>query len=115
MEDRVPGNVFVFSFSEEGFEAIVNLTMVDQEAVMAKMSDLPLPQSVNSILNMMEMRARFNGHRKMEVWLLKLSEDYTEDELLTLANEDPQLVADMARMGIQIAGEKPNRPRKIIS
>lgn len=72
------GNVFVFSFSREGFEAIVNLTALDEEYVMAKMSGEKLPQSVGSIINMMKLRAQFNQERGMEVWLAKLSDEFTE-------------------------------------
>lgn len=114
MTERTPGNVFVFSFSEEGFEAIVNLTEIDQASIMAKLSDDPKTTSVQSILKMMELRARYNQQRKMEVWLVKLSEDFTEKELLQWANEDPQAVADLARRGEQIAGEKPGK-QKIIT
>jgi endonuclease/exonuclease/phosphatase (EEP) superfamily protein YafD len=92
-------NVFVFSFSEQGIEAIVNLSAIDEEYVLAKMGDKRLPQSVSSIISMMTVRAQFNQQRRMEVWLLKLNDDFTEDELLAIADEDPQQIADMARMG----------------
>jgi hypothetical protein len=62
--------------------------------------------SVNSILSMMEVRARFNEHRKMEVWLVKLSEDFDEKGLLEWADKDPQGVADLARMGESVYGGK---------
>jgi hypothetical protein len=103
-------NVFVFSFSQLGVEAIVNLSAIDEKYVLAKMGDQQLPQSVNSILSMMSIRARYNNQRRMEVWLLKLDDDFTEEELLALADDDPQQIADMARMGevvYQIKDEGP--------
>lgn len=102
------GNVFVFSFSNEGFEAIVNLTQIDQTFVMARMGGEKLPQTVNSILSMMELRARYYQQRNMEVWLVKLDDGFTEDELIKMADEDPQMVADIARMGENIIGEQNN-------
>ena len=99
MQRDTDGNVFVFSFSREGFEAIVNLTAIDQEFVMAKLADEKMPTSVSNILNMMSTRARFNEHRGMEIWLVKLDEEITEEELVIMADNDPQAAADMARMG----------------
>lgn len=100
------GNVFAFSFSSEGFEAIVNLTEIDQAYVMAKMADQKLPQSVNSIISQMELRAKFNQARNMEVWLVKLSDDFDEKGLLEMARDDPQVAADIARMGENIIGKR---------
>jgi hypothetical protein len=108
------GNVFVFSFSREGFEAIVNLTALDEEYVMAKMAGETLPKSPGNVISMMELRARFNQEREMEVWLVKLSEDFTEEELLAWSDEDPQAVADLARMGENIIGAKSKRSRVVI-
>ena len=99
MERATDGNVFVFSFSREGFECIVNLTKIDEDFIMAKMAGSSMPQSVSSILNMLTIRARANEHRGMEIWLLKLSEDFTEEELLAMADENPQAAADLARQG----------------
>ena len=108
------GNVFVFSFSQEGFEAIVNLTEIDQRMIMAKMADDKLPQSVNSILTMMTMRARYNQQRRMEVWLVKLSEEFTEEELWALAESDPQAAADIARQGEHLIGNEGRLQKNVI-
>lgn len=114
MERATDGNVFVFSFSREGFECIVNLTKIDQEYVMAKMAGDSLPRSVSSILNMMTIRARANEHRGMEIWLVKLSEDFTEEELLALADESPQAAADLARQGEALFDPR-KKTREVIS
>lgn len=105
----MPGNVWMFSFDMYGFEAVVNLTEIDEHCVMAKMADEKPPQSVNSILNLVEMRARFNQQRNMEVWLVKLDEDFTEEELWEMAQESPQELANMARMGEAIYSEHKTR------
>jgi hypothetical protein len=109
------GNVFVFSFSQEGFEAIVNLSAINEQYIMDKLADKTSKQSVNSILSMMEVRARFNAQRKMEVWLVKLDEEFTEEDLLAWADEDPQGVADLARMGEAVFGGDVARERQVIS
>lgn len=109
------GNVFVFSFSQEGFEAIVNLSDINEQYIMDKLGDKVSVQSVNSILSMMEIRARFNAQRKMEVWVVKLSDEFTEKDLLEWADEDPQGVADLARMGEAVFGGDVAPTRKVIS
>lgn len=110
------GNVFVFSFSNEGFESIVNLTEIDQAAIMSKLAGKQATTSVSSILNMMSIRARYNGERQMEVWLLKLSDDFTEEELTAWAAESPQEVADLARAnGEAVYGAHYHKTSKVIS
>lgn len=114
MTNQTEGTVFAFSFSQEGFEAVVNLTEIDEQCVMAKLADENPPTSVNNILNMMTMRAQFNEHRRMEVWLAKLDSSFTEQELLTWANKDPQAVADLARMGECLFGDR-RKERHVIT
>lgn len=109
------GNVFVFSFSREGFEAIVNLTELDQKYLLAKMGGDTLPQSVGSIIDMMKIRAQFNQNRGMEVWLVKLSEEFTEEYLNAWAARDPQEVANIARMGENVYGDARRHPRAVIT
>lgn len=99
------GNVFSFSFSREGFESIINLTEVDQEELMAKIEDRKPEQSVGSILTGLKLRAQYNQQRGMEVWLVKLDDHYTEENLWAWAESDPQAVADLARMGEALYSE----------
>jgi len=112
-ENPTHGNVFMFSFSQEGFESIVNLTEIDKAYVMAKISDEKTPQSVASILNMVSLRAKFNEQRRMEVWLVKLDNEFTEESLWAWAEEEPQAVANLARMGEHVAGNRSRSERLI--
>jgi hypothetical protein len=112
--ERVSGNVFVLSFSAEGIEAIVNLTAIDEEYVMSKIAGGTESRSVNSILSMMSVRAQFNQQRKMEVWLVKLDESYTEESLVQLGKDDPQAIADLGRMGENVYG-KATSTRQVIT
>jgi len=86
------GNVFLFSFDQNGFEAIVNLTEIDEQCVLAKMADETPPQSVGSIISMCQMRARFNQPRNMEVWLAKLDESLLKRNFLCGQNVIPKLL-----------------------
>lgn len=106
-------NVFVFSFCQNGFEAIVNLTEIDQQDLLNVMAGSTKKSSVNSILTMMKVRAKFNEHRRMEVWLAKLDSSFTEESLLKWADEDPQAVANLARMGEKVYAA--SSPRQVIT
>jgi hypothetical protein len=106
-------NVFVFSFCQNGFEAIVNLTEIDQQDLLNVLADSNKKSNVNSILNMMLLRAKFNENRCMEVWLVKLDSSFTEESLLKWADEDPQAVANFARLGEPVY--TPGSPRKVIT
>lgn len=109
------GNIFVFSFSREGWEAIVNLTEIDEQNIMDKMSDTSPKRTVAEILTMMKTRAQFNQDRGMEVWLVKLDESFTEEGLLEWAEEDPQAVADLARMGEPVYSNYKTRIKDVIN
>lgn len=110
------GNVFVFSFSNEGFESIVNLTEIDQADIMHKLEHGENANNVGEILGMMKVRCMANQHREMEIWLLKLPDDMTEEELNEWAENDPQAVADLAREhGVNVAGGNHAKKKKVIT
>lgn len=88
--------VFVVSFDTAGFEAIVDLTDWYLESSMDVLRNGQLKKPPVS-LQALEMRARFNPHRNPEVWILHTTEDFTEDSLREVAEENPQLLADLIR------------------
>lgn len=107
---------FCFAWSEEGWETLIDLTAIDQECVMAKIADKPMPQTVNSILHLLKYRAQANEHRRMEVWVMSTDGEFTEDMWNEMIEQDMQMVADLVRAnGEQIAGRKPgSRPAVIV-
>jgi len=107
-------NVFAFSFDQDGFEAIVNLTEIDQQAILSKMTGEKQQQTINSILSMLQIRAQFNQHRRMEVWVTAIPDEIDESELKEMAASVPQQVADIARTGEQIGGTNNNKKRTIV-
>lgn len=109
-------DTFVFAFSEEGFESIINLTQIDQEYVMAKMAGQPLPQSAGSVCHFLELRGRYNAQRKLEVWALGVDDGLTEEDLWGWANSDPQSLADALRdRGHNIYGKEYTTKKKKIT
>ena len=108
-------NTFVFAFSEEGFETIINLSELDMEFVQKKMAGETLPQSPGSVLNFLQLRARYNAQRNMEVWALGADDGLTESDLWDWANSDPQGLAEALRdRGHNIYGAEYSKTKKVI-
>jgi len=91
-------DVFLFAFGSEGFESIINLSLVDRERVRQKLTnEKHISPSPDSIISQMSFRARFNQQRKMEVWLMKAETSITESDFWDWADNDPQGLADAVR------------------
>lgn len=106
---------FIFAFSEEGFESIINLTAMDMAFIQAKMADEKLPQQPGNLVHMLELRARYNAQRKMEVWVLGVDQGLTEEDLWGWAENDPQSLANALReRGHAIYGAEYHSKKKVI-
>lgn len=90
-------NIFMMVFTMNGFESIVDMTAVQEQNVLDKLADAPSKTTINSILNVASLRARFNQEIRMEVWLLKVSEDLTKDIFEDMAKDSPQELANLLR------------------
>ena len=91
-------NVFAFAFAQGGFEAIVNLSKLDQEECLAKLADAPKPHNTpGSVIHYLKLRAQFNQQRRFELWTLGVASGLTEADLWDWATQDPQGLADIIR------------------
>ena len=67
-------------------------------------------------MHFLELRARYNAQRKMEVWILGVDDGLTEEDLWGWANSDPQSLADALRdRGHSIYGAEYHRVEKKIT
>ena len=108
------GHVWIAYFDCEGFEAIIDVTANQQEAMLKKLTgdvytQIPLEQ--------MTMRARFNGHRSPEIWGFTADTEITEDALRHWADTNPQSFANWLRKnGTNIWGKPdPLKQRVVIT
>lgn len=108
------GHVWIAYFDCEGFEAIIDVTTNQQEAMLKKLAgdgytQIPLEQ--------MTMRARFNGHRSPEIWGFTADPEITEDALRNWADTSPQSFANWLRKnGTKIWGTPdPLKQRVVIT
>jgi hypothetical protein len=97
-EETTPSNTYVFAFGNTGFESIVNLSEIDADEIVAKLADKKPVETVASVVSFLTLRAEFNGQRNMEVWLMGVSRDITDDDLDEWATQNPQDLADQIRL-----------------
>jgi hypothetical protein len=92
-------------FDTLGFECVFNLTALESEFVMATLAGEQWQLPFN--LEVMKMRARFNGQRHPEIWFFNVGENLTEEDVREMANNNPQYLADFIRAnGTSLYGER---------
>lgn len=91
--------MYVASWDSLGFEAIIDITKMERDSLMAALKNETAPNP-NSILRNMILRARFNPQRFPQIWSFK--SNISEDSLWEYAKSQPQSLADL----IKSNGEK---------
>lgn len=92
MQDK--NHQFIAYFDNLGFECIVDITSAERQQLMQTIKGENLTPAFN--INAMVLRARFNPQRFPEIWIFESEVD--ETTLRTLAEEQPQQMADMIRL-----------------
>jgi len=106
--------VFVCSWDNLGFEAIVDFSDWYNNSVMSVLQDKGLGTPPANVEAMM-MRARFNPQRNPEVWSFSTTEDLTEETLRSFAEENPQALVDLIRSrGKKLYGSKQPTAKNVI-
>ena len=97
-------NTFVTLFDSEGFESIIDITEMEEEHVLQKLTkeDYDENSKAGKLVGQMTMRARFNGHRKSQVWVFTAAA-VGADTLMDIATSNPQGMADLIRKnGVEV-------------
>ena len=99
--------VFIASWDCLGFEAIIDLTKLEREHLMAALKNEDVTPA-GSILRNMILRARFNPQRSPQIWSFK--SNVSSDGLWRIALENPQALADLIKShGEKVFGEVPQK------
>ena len=86
-----------------GLEACINISDIDKEIMWASLKDTGdnshqgRPQSVSSIVSMLQLRARYNNQRFYEIYVVDTDDTVTADDLKSMFDNDPQGSADLIR------------------
>ena len=90
-------NLFITMWDTLGFECIVDITSYERAKLLHIIkggnSDLKSPVSVYHLL----IRAKANPQRFPEIWTFTTTGDITEESLLEISKDDPQMLVDMIR------------------
>lgn len=114
MEEEIDiNNRYVTLFDNEGFESIIDITCDETEKITAALEDRENPEKeIYSLINTLTLRARFNLHRKPEIWVFWSHID--TDTLWEISQENPQQLADLIRdKGVKIFALKKNKKNVI--
>ena len=83
-------------WDERGFETLKDCTKWERDTFLNTIAGKDLtPAPVN--LQAMMMRARFNPQRAYEIWTFNTVEEFDEEALWEIANENPQALVDLIR------------------
>ena len=90
-------NLFITMWDTLGFECIVDITSYERtkllHVIKGEDSELKPPVSVYHLL----IRAKANPQRFPEIWTFTTTGDITEESLLEISKDDPQMLVDMIR------------------
>lgn len=100
-------------FDSDGFEAFVDIkAKVEKEAWDLFVNDQRSESSINQVYSHMAMRARFNPQRSPEIWVFNSSEEIDEEALWSVADENPQFLADWIRKNGTLLNGDPKGVKK---
>jgi hypothetical protein len=96
-------HTYLLSWDCLGLEACINISDIDKEIMWDSLNDTGdnshqgRPQSVGSIVNMLQLRARYNNQRFYEIYVVDTDDTVTADDLKSMFDDDPQGSADLIR------------------
>lgn len=90
--------LFLLSWDMTGLEVCINVTELDKKRMWDALSDNKDNSiSLNSLVNNILLRARYNAQRHYEVYTVNVTEGITEEDLRQMFENDPQTAADLIR------------------
>ena len=113
-------NAFIFSWDCEGIESIVPITQyehLEKDNLMRLLKDEPTVRNpLNSIIQTLTLRARFNPQRNYEIYAIDCDADLDQDFWKSQWEEAPQATADLIReRGHKIYSDRRNYKKQKIT
>lgn len=104
-------NAYLVYWCSEGLESVVPITQyepIDVENTFRILNnEEPVRNPMNSIIQMMLLRARVNGQRHYELYAIDCVNSITKEDLERMFDDNPQAAADLIRdKGVKIYGER---------
>lgn len=106
---------YLVYWSSEGLESVLDLREIEREILIGLLKDekTTFEKKVNNIISGMILRARYNSHRKYEIYVFDTESSITLEMVKEQFEENPQGMVDLIReKGIQLftSGAIPKPP-----
>lgn len=94
-------NAYLFAWDQTGIESIIPITQYenwDQQQLINILKEKPTASNpINSIVNSLVLRARYNSQRHYEIYVIDCSPELDEEFWRGQWQEYPQATADLIR------------------
>ena len=94
-------NAYLVYWCEEGLESVIPITeyeQVDRDNTFRVLNNQePIRNPVNSLVQNMILRARYNTQRHYELYAIDCDINITKQDLETMFEDNPQSMADLVR------------------
>ena len=95
-------HTYLLSWDHTGLEACVNISDIDKEVMWQALNgdgsgNRGRTRSVDSIVNLIILRARFNTQRHYEVYCIDTDDTISEQDIRKMFEDEPQGSSDLIR------------------
>jgi len=100
MTDEAVNDIFLLSWDQEGLESCINCSAIDRQRmwnILADKKEQGRGHDINSIVQAIMLRARFNTQRHYEIYTVVVDSTVTEQDLRDMFEQDPQGSAELIR------------------
>jgi hypothetical protein len=109
-------NAYLVYWCEEGLESVIPITeyeQVDRDNTFRVLNNQePIRNPVNSLVQNMILRARYNTQRHYELYAIDCDINITKQDLETMFEDNPQTAADLVRdRGHRLYSDRAERNR----
>lgn len=91
---------YILSWDQTGLEACINVTDIEKEEMWNTLKSVETNRTsrLNTILQNLTLRARFNTQRHYEIYAIDVADGITKEDLESMFNDDPQGSTDLIRI-----------------
>ena len=96
-------HTYLLSWDCHGLEAVINISDIEKEQMWSALKEVKpnpdkgRPNTINSIVNMIMLRARFNSQRHYEIYCIDTDDSISAEDFRTMFADNPQGMADLVR------------------
>ena len=112
-------NAYLIYWSSEGLESVTPVgqyEQIDMDNTFRILQDQdPVRNPVNTIIQTMILRARFNSHRHYELYAITAADGITGPDIEGMFNTDPNAAAKLIRsLGVKLYSDRADKKRVVI-